>query len=182
MQMTTPAIEIARTQDGALTKSGRFLWHLLQMIAAMAVGMAIYVGLFRLIFGSDAYEARRLGQPLLWYGEMAVFMTIPMIALMRRHRYSWQLCLEMGAAMVIPPAALVALVQLGLAASLPSLSAQTLSAWTHGAMLLGMLGTALYRRAEYSAGAHHHTSEIRRHEGPPGGPGPLTEEDDDDDE
>ena len=55
----------------------------------------------------------------------------------------------------------VALVQFGVAASLPPLSAQTLSAWTHGAMLLGMLGAALYRRAEYSA--NHQTSDDHAH-------------------
>ncbi len=136
-----------------------FLWHLLQMVLAMAAGMAIYVALVHMILTSEGYHAMQIEQPFLWYFEMAVFMTVPMIALMRRHGYAWRLCAEMGAAMLVPPAAFVALVQFGVATWLPLLSAPTLSAWTHGAMLLGMLGAALYRRAEYSARAHHQTSE-----------------------
>jgi len=143
--------------QGSIARVGYFLWHLLQMVLAMAAGMAVYVALVHLMLTSDGYHAMQIEHPFLSYSEMAVFMTVPMIALMRRHGYSWRLCAEMGAAMLVPPAAFVALMQFGVAASLPPLSAQTLSAWTHGAMLLGMLGAALYRRAEYSA--HHQTSE-----------------------
>ena len=43
-------IEIHRHhQRGSVAKVGHFLWHLLQMVLAMAVGMAIYVAPFRLV-------------------------------------------------------------------------------------------------------------------------------------
>jgi hypothetical protein len=63
----------------------------------------------------------------------------------------------MSAAMLIPPAGLIALVQLGVTAYLPWLSPRTLPESTHIAMLLGMLAVMLYRRAEYSDNRHHHS-------------------------
>jgi hypothetical protein len=138
----------------SVAKVGHFLWHLLQMVLAMAVGMAVYVVLFRLSFGREAYEAMRVEQPFLWYSEMAVFMTVPMVAFMRHHGYSWRQCGEMNGAMLIPPMGLIALVQLGVTAYLPWLSARTLPALIHIAMLLGMVGSMLYRRAEYTESTH----------------------------
>ena len=129
-------------------KAGRFLWHLLQMVLAMAVGMAIYVALCRLVLTPEGYQAMQIDQPFLWYSEMAVFMTVPMVALMRHHGYRWWRCAEMSGAMLIPPSGLIALVQLGVTAYLPWLSPRTLPASTHIAMLLGMLVIMLYRRAE----------------------------------
>jgi len=135
----------------------RFLWHLLQMVLAMAVGMAIYVALFSLVLTPEGYKAMRIEQPLLWYTEMAVFMTVPMVALMRHHGFRWRQCAEMSGAMLIPPMGLIVLVQLGVTAYLPLLSARTLPESTHIAMLLGMLAVMLYRRAEYSDSRHHHS-------------------------
>ncbi len=137
-------------------KVGHFVWHLVQMVLAMAVGMAIYVALFRLVLTPEGYKAVQIEQPFLWYAEMAVFMTVPMVAWMRHHGYRWRRCAEMSGAMLIPPAGLIALVQLGVTAYLPWLSTRTLPASTHIAMLLGMLLSMLHRRAEYSDGRHHH--------------------------
>jgi hypothetical protein len=136
-------------RQGSVAKLGPFLWHLLQMVLAMAVGMAIYVVLFRLALTPEGYKAMQVEQPFLWYSEMAVFMTVPMVALMRHHGYSWRQCAEMSGAMLIPPAGIITLVQLGATAYLPWLSARTLPVSTHIAMLLGMFLSMLYRRAEY---------------------------------
>jgi hypothetical protein len=137
-------------------KLGHFIWHLVQMVLAMVAGMAIYVPLFRLLLTPEGYKAMQIEQPFLWYAEMAVFMAVPMVALMRHHGYRWPRCAEMTGAMLIPPAGLIALVQLGVPAYLPWLSTRTLPASTHIVMLLGMLGAMLYRRAEYSDSRHHH--------------------------
>ncbi len=91
----------------------------------------------------------------LWYSEMGVFMTVPMVALMRHHGYRWRQYAEMSGAMLIPPTGLIALVQLGVTAYLSWLSPQTLPASTHIAMLLGMLVVMLYRRADYGDRRHH---------------------------
>ncbi len=150
-------IEIDRHhQQGSVAKIGHFLWHLLQMVLAMAVGMAIYVALFRLVLTPTGYKAMQVEQPFLWYSEMAVFMTVPMVALMRHHGHGWRQCAEMSGAMLIPPAGLIALVQLGVTAYLPWLSTRTLPVSTHIAMLLGMLLWMLYRRAEYSDSRRYH--------------------------
>ena len=98
-------------EQGSVPKVGQFLWHLLQMVLAMAAGMAIYVALFRLILTPDGYKAMQTEQPFLWYFETAPFMAVPMVALMRYHGYRWRQCTEMSAAMLIPPAGLIALVQ-----------------------------------------------------------------------
>lgn len=143
-------------QRGFGAKVGRFLWHLVQMVLAMAVGMVIYVALFRLVLTPEGYKAMQSEQPFLWYAEMAVFMTVPMVALMRHHGYRWRQCAKMSSAMLIPPAGLIALVQLGVRAYLPWLSTRTLPASTHVAMLLGMLLSMIYRRAEYGDSRHHH--------------------------
>jgi len=77
-------------QEGSQAKLGRFLRHLLQMLLVMAVGMAIYVALFRQVLTPEGSKAMQIEQPFLWYSEMAVFMTVPMVALMRHHRYRWR--------------------------------------------------------------------------------------------
>ena len=122
----------------------------------MAVGMAIYVALSRLVLTPEGYKAMQFEQPFLWYSEMAVFMAVPMVALMRHHGYRWRQCAEMSGAMLIPPTGLIALVQLGVPAYLPWLSTRTLPISTHIAILLSMLVAMLYRRAEYSDSRHHH--------------------------
>jgi len=124
------------------------------MVLAMAAGMAISSALSRVILTPEGYEAMRIEQPFLWYLEMAPFMTIPMVALMRRHGYTWRQCTEMSAAMLIPPMGLIALVQAGVTAYLPWLSMRTLPASAHIAMILSMLALMLYRRDEYSATGH----------------------------
>jgi hypothetical protein len=138
-------------KPGSIAKVGHFLWHLLQMVLAMAIGMAIYVALFRLILTPEGYQAMQIEQPLLWYSEMAVFMTVPMVALMRHHCYRWRQCAEMTGAMLVPPGTVAALVQLGVSAH-PWLAVSTLPASTHVTMLLGMIGLMLYRRDQYAGG------------------------------
>jgi hypothetical protein len=138
-----------------VVRIGWFFWHLLQMVLAMIVGMAIYIALVRLSITADGYRAMQVEQPFLWFFEMAVFMTVPMVALMRRQGHRWRQCTAMSAAMVIPPVGLIGLVQLGAIAYLPWLSSRTLPESTHIAMLLGMLVFMVYRRAEYGDRMHH---------------------------
>lgn len=148
-------IEIHRHhQQGFVATVGQFLWHLLQMVLAMAVGMAISVALFRLVLTPEGYKAMQIEQPFLWYSEMAVFMTVPMVALMRHHGYRWRQCAEMTGAMLVPPGTVAALVQFGVTAY-PWLAVSTLPASTHVTMLLGMIVLMLYRRDQY-AGTHSH--------------------------
>ncbi len=124
------------------SRAGRvraFLWHLFQMAVAMKLGMLPYV-LLRGLLAPMGFAAVQANYPLADYWIMVVFMTIPMIALMRYHRYSWRDCAGMTAAMLAPLAVLCALVVAGL------LTIQPLH-WTGDvAMLLGMAAYMLYRR------------------------------------
>ena len=140
----------AATQ-GAATKVGHFLWHLLQMVLAMMAGMAVY----KVLFGVLLAPPLLVSYPLLKYPVMFAFMTPPMVALMRYHGYSWGRTTEMVWAMLGPPAVLVVLVLCGLSAFLPLLSLGTLGPLTHIAMLVGMVVWMLYRRAEIEHLGHH---------------------------
>jgi amino acid transporter len=83
-------------------RSARLFRHLLEMTIAMMLGMAVLGALFRevhvLAFGAGFDNAWRN------HTELAVFamtfnMTLPMIALMRYRRHSWERCGEMSSAM-----------------------------------------------------------------------------------
>jgi hypothetical protein len=133
----------------AFAKIGNIVRHLLQMILAMAAGMAVFIGLFNLLLTSNGYLALQTGQPLLWFVLMSVFMTVPMVAWMRYQGHSWRQCTEMTVAMLAPPAIVTALVQFGVTVY-PFIAAGTLSHSTHITMLLGMVAFVLYRRDQYS--------------------------------
>lgn len=128
---------------------GRFLWHFVQMVLAMMVGMGVY----HLLTGKAL-----AAHPVLNFAGMELSMVPPMVALMRYHRHSWQRSLEMAAVMLVGPAVFIACVQFGLHTYIPGLSRKTLFALADITMYLGMLGVMLYRRAEYTTGhaGHHH--------------------------
>src|SRR5512136_2509279 len=88
-----------------------FVWHLFQMAAAMELGMLLYM-LLRRWFAPPDYVAWQAEYPLMEYWIMVVFMTIPMVALMRYHRYAWRDCAGMTAAMIAPLVVLSVPVQL----------------------------------------------------------------------
>jgi len=133
---------------GLLRKVGYFLWHLLQMILAMMVGMGVYGLLSGMVPASGSYAAWLVTHPLLEYPVMFAFMTPPMVVLMRYHGYNWRRTTEMVVAMLGPPAVLIALVLGGASDYLPWLSVETLGLSTHMAMLAGMVLWMIYRGAE----------------------------------
>jgi hypothetical protein len=133
----------------SVTKFGRLVRHLLEMVLAMAVGMAIFVVSLHWLLTPTGYLALQTHDPFLWFAGMGVFMTVPMIALMRYYQaHSWRQCGEMTVAMLVPPGTIAALVQLGVVAY-PWLAVSTLSHSTHVTMLLGMIVLMLYRRDQH---------------------------------
>jgi hypothetical protein len=121
---------------------GHFVRHYLEMVLAMAAGMATYGMLFRGDLLSRSYTDEAL---------MGFFMTVPMVAWMRYRGHSWRQSAEMAAAMLAPAAAVVAL-----GAAQPAISNRALMLSSHAAMLLGMLVLMLVRRVDYGhAGACH---------------------------
>lgn len=125
--------------DSRAGNLGAFLWHLFQMAVAMKLGMLLYM-LLRGLLAPIGFAAVQTDYPLVDYWIMVVFMTIPMIALMRYHRYSWRDCAGMTAAMLAPLVVLCVLAVPGL------LTIQTLHCTGDVAMLLGMAAYLLYRR------------------------------------
>ncbi|MFN8505191.1 hypothetical protein [Kouleothrix sp.] len=141
---------------------GRFLWHLLQMIMAMELGMAAYHALLHTALAGSGYAALTEARPLFGYWMMVVSMTLPMIALMRyAHKSSWRACGEMSVAMAMPSAALTLLLLGGLI-DLPALQALG-----DPLMILAMAADMLYRRDAHTHGhASHAPSRSRcEHDG-----------------
>jgi hypothetical protein len=111
----------------------RWLWHYVEMNLAMTVGM-LGLGLVRMLVTPSDLAILYAGNSVFRNAAMAVFMTVPMVMLMRHHGYTWRQCLQMSAAMLAPSAVLLGF---GLAE-------------THLAMMLGMAIWMLYRRREYA--------------------------------
>ena len=129
----------------------RFARHLLEMVAAMLVGMAA-LGAAVAALGEPPGYAHPVGM----YAWMGAAMAAPMVAWMRLRGHAWSDGAEMTAAMLLPMFALVLPVELGVAGRVPGLSAQSLPLLAHAAMLAGMLVLMVYRRERYTHGAHGH--------------------------
>ncbi len=129
---------------------GRFLWHFVQMLVAMVVGM----GIFHVLTGKPSEEYR-----ILWYAGMELSMIPPMVALMLYQRHGWRHGAEMAGAMLIGPAVFLVCAQLGLHNYIPGLARDTLLGLADVTMFLGMLGAMLYRREMYTRphAGHQHT-------------------------
>ena len=90
-----------------------FVWHLLQMILAMQLGMALYM-LFADQLAPANYRAAAAAYPLFDFWIMMLAMTVPMIALMWYHKYDWRYCIGMTIAMLAPVGLLTLLTQVDL--------------------------------------------------------------------
>jgi hypothetical protein len=129
-----------------------FMRHLLEMTAAMLLGMCVlgmaFRGLHLAVFGSGFDEA--------WHDhtELAVFamtfnMTLPMVLWMRHRGHSRERGGEMAAAMFVLALALLALFWLGI------ISAHVVLPLEMALMIPAMIAVMLYRVDEYAG--HPHT-------------------------
>ena len=144
-----PVISDAPHRPDFLARLISFLRHFVQMMVVMGIGMEIFIALFRWLLTPAGYDGFESQRPLLWFGAMSVFMTAPMLVLMRYYQaHSWGQCAEMTIVMLLPPAAVAALIQVGVVVY-PWLAPSTLSTSTHIMMLLGMIGLMLYRHDHY---------------------------------
>jgi hypothetical protein len=131
-----------------------FVGHYIEMVVAMYAGMYI-VGMpltdLAGLLGANIAHLHDTA-PAFVFLDMAVVMTVPMVAWMRfRHRHGWRPCLEMAASMFIPTIAAIGLLAVGLA------SYGTLMTFEHLAMFPAMLIAMLIRPDEYT-GEHHHAA------------------------
>jgi hypothetical protein len=120
-----------------------FIRHLIEMIVAMFVGMAVLGGVVSLVFGL-------LGHPTLTHYAglrgllMTGYMTVGMTVWMRHRHHGWAAIGEMAAAMLAPYLLLIVPFWAGL------LSASAFLGAMHVLMLPSMILAMLHRRGEYS--------------------------------
>ena len=151
MTAITPktTIEHGHQMRGLISKTGRFVLHLLEMLLAMQAGMVVFhlmLGLIRTYSNSTAWEAGTI----LHVITMTVFMIVPMAAWMIFRGHGWRHCAEMVIAMTAPIALIGLLCQLGVDAYIPWLVGASTPA-----MLLGMIVAMLYRRDHYTQAKSH---------------------------
>lgn len=123
-----------------MTTTRRFVRHYLEMVAAMMIGMA-GLGAASLVVDLPDDTAVRLV-------EMAVWMTVPMVAWMRFRGHGWAPTLEMAAAMDLPFLVLLPLFVAG------QVSLGTVMVAGHVLMLVTMALAMVRRVDEYAQ--HHH--------------------------
>jgi hypothetical protein len=120
----------------------RFALHYLEMVVVMLVGMAVLGAGARLFVDLSDRPA-----PMLV--EMALTMTVPMVAWMRFRGHAWRPCHEMAASMLLPTFGALAL----LAADVVT-DTGSLMVLEHTVMFGAMLVAMLLRRDEYTAHVH----------------------------
>jgi hypothetical protein len=125
----------------------RFLRHYPEMVAAMLVGMVVLGAALRGVLALAGLEFPAQ-YPELAALEMAVTMSVGMVAWMRHRGHGWASTLEMAGAMFAPAVALLPLLWLGVIAG------DALLALEHLVMLPLMFLVMLRRRAEYGGASH----------------------------
>lgn len=126
--------------------AGRFIRHYLEMLVAMAVGMAVLAPLWSLALAPAGVELS--DHTALYAMVMATNMSVGMGAWMRWRGHGWRSIGEMSAAMYVPFAAVLVPYWLG------GLTADGVMLAGHVLMLPAMLIAMLARRDEYTR-AHH---------------------------
>jgi flagellar biosynthetic protein FliP len=118
----------------------RFVLHYAEMLLAMLIGMAVFFLPVEALFGALGAGDGALVTLLA----MGLSMTAPMVAWMRFRGHSRRAALEMGAAMALPTAGVIALLATGVLEDLDALMAVE-----HAVMLPAMLVAMLLRKDDY---------------------------------
>ena len=147
----TASTDMGGRVRGRLVSGWHFTRHLLEMVVAMVAGMAA-LGVAIWLLG----EPPGYANPLVEYGLMGVFMSVPMVAWMRHRGHAWSDGGEMTAAMLFPMYALVVPVEMGVAGYVPGLSEDSLMMLSHVEMIGGMIALMVYRLDRYAHGSHRH--------------------------
>ena len=121
-----------------------FIRHYVEMVIAMFVGMGV--------LGAPIAVLVEIESPALRLLNMAVTMTIGMVAWMRYRGHSWTPCAEMSASMFVPTFAAIGLMWAG------TIGFDTAMTLEHVAMLPSMLAVMLLRRDEYTGGHDRHVT------------------------
>jgi len=140
-----------------MTRSPAFTFarHYVEMVIAMLLGMFVLVVAGRVLLGLVGVDSGdwHTEAPALMLLEMALTMSIGMVALMRYRGHGWMPCLEMTASMFVPTFGAIALLAAGLVED-----GDTLMLIQHVVMFPAMLVVMLLRREEYAGHGHHHAT------------------------
>lgn len=131
----------------------RWFGHLVEMIAAMLIGMEILFGQATAIARAVGYRDLMGDLPILATLVMAATMTVPMALWMDYRGHARRGVMEMMMAMLAP---LVVVVPLGVGGVL---TGHELGSMYHLAMYGPMLGVMLYRRTEYMGSHGQHAAD-----------------------
>jgi hypothetical protein len=131
----------------------RWLRHLVEMIAAMLIGMEVLFSQATAIARAFGYPDLMGDLPILATLVMAVTMTVPMALWMDYRGHARRGVMEMTMAMLAP---LVVVVPLGVGGVL---SGHDLGSMYHLAMYGPMLAVMVYRRSEYMGSHGQHAAD-----------------------
>jgi hypothetical protein len=119
-----------------------FLLHFVEMSAAMMIGMAVGMPIYRAIAGISSAEQYRL-HPVPSVSAMALTMALPMAAWMLVRGHGWRNSAEMAAAMIVPAIPFIVLAGLHLISGTACRAYMPLS-------IVAMIGLMIYRWDMYS--------------------------------
>lgn len=136
----------------------RFVWHYVQMIIAMGVGMLVLGGARAGVLHLIDVEISSERQPEIAALLMAFDMSVGMVVWMRYRGHAWPGTLEMVGAMFAPVVLLAPLTLAG------AMSGHALMMVMHIAMLPLMLVVMLRRREEYSRDHSDHKAHRDHHD------------------
>jgi glyoxylate carboligase len=121
----------------------QFVRHYLEMVAAMIAGMMVLGGASEVLLDLPDETAVTLV-------EMAIAMTVPMVAWMRLRGHGWRVTNEMAAAMLLPAAGALVVLGAGLVRD-----EMALLVFEHVAMFLAMFVAMMLRFDEYAGHDHY---------------------------
>jgi hypothetical protein len=133
----------------AAARAIRFVRHLLEMTAAMMLGM-FALGALVAVTGGDLLELR-LNHPSTALLLMASSMSVPMVGWMRYRGHGWKGGAEMSVAMFVPAVGLIACYWLG------GVSAEPMCPLACAAMIPSMVVAMLLRLDAYTRPFSAHT-------------------------
>jgi hypothetical protein len=116
--------------------------HFVEMFAAMGVGMAAGMPIYRAIAGISSAEQYRL-YPVPSVSAMALTMALPMAGWMLLRGHGWRNSAEMAAAMIVPAVPFICLAGLHVISGTACRAYMPLS-------IVAMIGLMIYRRDVYS--------------------------------
>ena len=136
-------------KHGVAAQAGHFLWHLLEMVLAMFVGMAVGGPLALWAARMSGYSDPLRQIPEVSALVMVFIMAVPMAAWMRHRDMEWRPIAEMSGAMFVEVILLIGVVWLGI------LSKTHLLLWQHALMIPAMIVPMLYRFDLYTGRTGH---------------------------